>query len=379
LDLNWNVLCPSCRGSNEQTSQLQQLNTKVHCEACNIEYGAHFDQNVEVTFTPKKDIRQVDANIYCIANPAMTPHIWAQFTLDPYETREIACHFPRGNYRFSSLSLAEQVAVTVTSNATSHQQTIYLDERFMALPKLEFAEKTTLIIHNPSEHWFCLKIENLNYNDRVATASFVTSQQDFRDLFSASQVLRPNMQLGLSNIVILFSDLVGSTQLYEHKGDGNAFALVQEHFELMIPIIRQHQGGVVKTIGDAVMAVFTDSKTALQASLTILQAFTQRNQQVPTDEQIILKLGLHQGPCIVLNLNDKLDYFGNTVNLAARIQGMSQGNDVVISEAIFQEIQPQLAHHPDLQIAQFSAELKGVQHKNTLYRLFFGKKYNYTD
>jgi class 3 adenylate cyclase len=179
------------------------------------------------------------------------------------------------------------------------------------------------------------------------------------------------MQMGLSNIVILFSDLVGSTQLYESKGDGEAFALVQKHFEIMIAIIRQHQGGVVKTIGDAVMAVFTDSQAALKASLDILQAFAQHNQKVPADENIIIKLGLHQGPCIVLNLNDKLDYFGNTVNLAARIQGMSQGNDVLISETFFQEIQPQLALYPNLQISSYVAELKGVQKKNTLYRLYF--------
>ena len=224
-------------------------------------------------------------------------------------------------------------------------------------------------MQNPGPHWISLKFEQLKDYQRVATAALVTSLQDFRDLFSATEVLRPHMQLGISNIVILFSDLVGSTQLYERNGDANAFGLVQAHFDLMIPIIRQYQGGVVKTIGDAVMAVFTNSHRAVQASLHILEAFRERNLKHSADQALIIKLGLHKGPCIVLNLNDKLDYFGNTVNKAARIQAKSQGNDVVISDSLFQEVESLLVNYPGLNIHSFSAQLKGLQDKSMLYRL----------
>jgi class 3 adenylate cyclase len=74
-----------------------------------------------------------------------------------------------------------------------------------------------------------------------------------------------------------------------------------------------------------------------------------------------------------LNLNDKLDYFGNTVNLAAHTQGMSQGNDVVKSETFFQEAQAQLAQSPPLHLSKFVAELKGIKKQNTLYRLCFAE------
>jgi class 3 adenylate cyclase len=394
LDLSWDVLCPSCRGSNERLAHLWNLNTYVHCEGCNIEYGAHFDQNVEVTFAPRPEIRQLDTATYCLANPAVTRHVWAQITLDPHETRDITLHLPKGKYRLYSLSLPGEIAVTVLDNLTPQHsasekypdkspsnditprfsaKVLNLDENFAAVNSWQVAEQTTLTLHNPSEQWITVKVERLNYPERIATAALVTSLQDFRDLFSSSEVLRPGMQLGLSNMVFLFSDLVGSTRLYERKGDGNAFALVQKHFDVMIPIIRQQQGGVVKTIGDAVMAVFTDSQTALKASLEILQAFAQRNKQFPPDEQIIIKLGLHKGPCIVLNLNDKLDYFGNTVNLAARIQGISQGNDVVMSETLFQEVQAQLAQYPPLHISKFVVELKGIKKQNTLYRVCFAE------
>jgi class 3 adenylate cyclase len=374
LDLSWDILCPSCRGNQNSVAHLWHLNAAAHCDTCNIHYDAHFDRNVEVTFKPKENLRSLDTHTYCIANPAATGHIWAQITLEPHETRSIAVYLPTGAYRLYSLSRSGEIILHTDKKHSTTALSLDLKHKslYESAP-LHLAEHITLLLSNPTAHWLTLKVEKLNYRERVATAALVTSLQDFRDLFSAAEVLRPHMQLGISHIVVLFSDLVGSTQLYEQKGDANAFGLVQEHFDLMIPLIRSYQGGVVKTIGDAVMAVFTESTLALQAGLHILKTFAERNQHRPLDEQIIIKLGLHQGACIVLNLNDKLDYFGNTVNKAARIQGVSQGQDMVISELLFQQIHPLLPHYPSLTITPFTAELKGIQRKNTLYRLHFAE------
>lgn len=373
LELNWEVLCPVCRGSNERLAHLWNLNSEVHCDACNIQYGPHFDENIEVTFTPRTDIRQVDMATYCLANPAVTRHVWAQIALDPHETRDIDLYLPNGKYRLYSLSLSRKITITVLDHLVPQHLHLNLDDHFAAVNSWQVAEHITLTLHNPTDRWITLKIEKLNYSERIATAALVTSLQDFRDWFSSSEVLRPGRQLGLSNMVFLFSDLVGSTQMYQRQGDSHAFALVQKHFDLMVPIIRQNQGGVVKTIGDAVMAVFTDSQAALKASLEVLQAFAQHNQQLQADEQLIIKLGLHKGPCIILNLNDKLDYFGNTVNTAARIQGISQGNDVVMSETLYQDVKAQLAQYPPLYISKFVVQLKGIKKQNTLYRLCLAK------
>ena len=83
----------------------------------------------------------------------------------------------------------------------------------------------------------------------------VSSLQDFRDLFS-SEMLSLNETFSIENLGFLFTDLKGSTEMYERLGDAQAFALVKEHFYIMERLVRQHSGAVVKTIGDAVMAVF---------------------------------------------------------------------------------------------------------------------------
>ncbi len=374
LDLSWDILCPACQGANVRAVHLWNLHSsEVHCEACNVQYGSRFDENVEVTFNPRADLRQLDNKTYCFANPAVKNHIWAHLRLDPTETRTLKLSLPVGEYHLRSLSLPGLIKLQITADSSwsteSATVSLTLNEQFAQTSTLTLISPFQLTLHNPSDRWLTLRIEQLHYNSRIATAAWVTSLQDFRDLFSSSEVLQPNMHLGISNQVFLFSDLVGSTQLYEHKGDANAFSLVQEHFNLMIPIIRQHQGGVVKTIGDAIMAVFTQSEAAVRASLEILATFARRNANCLVEDQLILKLGLHKGPCIVLNLNDKLDYFGNTVNLAARIQGISYGNDLVMSAGLFKEVQPLLADYSSLQITSLEAELKGISKKTTLYRL----------
>ena len=87
--------------------------------------------------------------------------------------------------------------------------------------------------------------------------------------------------------------------------------------------MRDHDGAVVKTIGDAVMASFGDPADAVKAAL----AMQARDR---CDHELVLKLGIHVGPSVVVTLNDRLDYFGSTVNMAARLQGQSQGGDIVL-------------------------------------------------
>ena len=91
--------------------------------------------------------------------------------------------------------------------------------------------------------------------------------------------------------------------------------------------MRDHDGAVVKTIGDAVMASFGDPADAVKAALA-MQA------KLSADTEFTLTVGVHAGPSVVVTLNDRLDYFGSTVNMAARLQGQSRGGDIVLSRAV---------------------------------------------
>ena len=153
--------------------------------------------------------------------------------------------------------------------------------------------------------------------------------------------LRRRIQL-IGRIAFLFTDIKGSTDLYNRVGDARAYGFVREHYAVLTRAVREHDGAVVKTIGDAVMAAFTDPLNALDAALAIRDDIALFNRRLAAeaggdDVAILVKIGLHSGACIAVTLNDRLDYLGRTVNLAARLQGESAGGDIVLSAILAAE------------------------------------------
>jgi class 3 adenylate cyclase len=226
---------------------------------------------------------------------------------------------------------------------------------------------STLILENKTEREIVVLLEETRWDNYGASAAYVTSLQEFRDLFS-SEVLAPGMGLEIRNLSLLFSDLKNSTALYEQVGDSQAYALVRDHFTILVEAIVKYEGSLVKTIGDAVMAVFSLPTNAVAASLQIQREIMAWNGKHPDREALNVKLGLHNGPVIAVNANDLIDYFGTTVNVAARAQGTSVGDDIVLTEMMYKEpgVSELLGGQP---VSAFQAELKGLSKTYTLYRV----------
>ena len=192
----------------------------------------------------------------------------------------------------------------------------------------------------------------------------------FRELLT-HQILPEGQSLGVKRLAIFFSDLRGSTALYERVRDAQAYGWVCEHFRVIFDAATRNHGTAVKTIGDGVMGVFADPKDALKGLAEVLRGLSEMNANAGlTDEnQLILKIGLHVGPCIVVTLNGRLDYFGKTVNIAARLSELSTGNDIIMSHAVLE--QPESCHLAEKlgQLFPLAARLRGVQEPIDLHRL----------
>jgi adenylate cyclase len=374
LNLSWDLLCPGCRVTSLKAGNLSEIDTEEHCDSCNIRFDVDFDKNVEITFSPHENIRPVVGDHFCLGSPSNTPHIYSQVNVGPESSRTIELNFSPGKYRIRCLTMKGEIFFEVPVDSRKTEFSLELTESFPVIKQLEFAKKTTLVLNNPEDNWKTIKVDNLFYLDFVTTAHFVTCLQDFRDSFG-SQVLRPGIKMGISNLVVLFSDLKDSTLLYETKGDAAAFSLVQDHFAIMTEVIRENKGGIVKTIGDSVMAVFTNSPDAIRASIRIMEEFDKWNRETHSSHNIIINLGLHEGPCLALNLNDRLDYFGSTVNKAARIQGTSKDGNLVLSENIYKnpEVQEIIKNKNAIRVTSFYTNLKGIEGDNILYKLSLDK------
>jgi class 3 adenylate cyclase len=327
LYMRWDLLCPNCRGAKRTVAALDELPTGAHCPSCNISYDRDFARNVELTFQPAPGVRPLGQGEFCLFGPMSTPHVKVQQTLAPGETRTLAARLSPGPYRLRTLHPSGEALVEFGGDG--FPEVVFDGERVSAGPLSSAGE---IRLANRSDREVVLLVESRAWLEDALTAHRVTTMQAFRDLF-ADQVLRPGDEVAINHVALLFTDLKGSTALYGRVGDAGAYQRVREHFAVLAGAVRANGGAIVKTIGDAVMAAFVAPAEAVRAALAIQRDIAAWNAR-QAGEPIIVKVGVHAGPCIAVTLNERLDYFGSTVNLAARLQGESEGADIVLSEAV---------------------------------------------
>jgi len=84
------------------------------------------------------------------------------------------------------------------------------------------------------------------------------------------------------------------------------------------------------------MATFPTPDRALAAALRMRESMRRLNERRGR-EDLLLKIGIHEGPCLAVTLNDRLDYFGQTVNIAARVQGLATSRSIFATESVVQD------------------------------------------
>ena len=374
LDLSWNVLCPNCHAPRQSIATLAEMKNEAHCETCEIRFGPDLAASVEARFSVNPAVRRARRETYCIGGPANMPEILAQLRVAPGETRTEALPLPAGAVRIRCYQAPGVTDLAVEEGGSGRLEARCEAEGLkVAGGPLRLGE-VTLQVSNPQDREVLFVVERETWRHGAATAAVVTSLQDFRDLFPGEAVA-PGEEIGISSLAVLFTDLKGSTELYRRIGDPKAFSFVQNHFRYLVEAVSKHRGGVVKTMGDAVMASFASGRDALEAALEM-----QRNWDVFRQEQgdydgVMLKVGVHQGPSIAINNAGKLDYFGTTVNMAARVQAQSQGGDVVLTRALQEDPGVQeVLKSAGVSCETLTVSLKGLEGDHMLVRLRPGRE-----
>ena len=329
MNLRWEVLCPNCRATRlPRTASLADLARTAHCDVCNIRFDAEFDKSVELKFSVNPSVRPCDEQTFCLVGPGARPHIAAQVYLEPNEKREWT--LPLTNRALRLRSVQVKAVADLPSAAV---EIICHPEKF------EFKSSgSAFSVRNPNPFPVQVALESGAGDDEILTAARVTNWQEFRDLFAA-EVISPTEQVVVGSQVVLFTDLRGSTAMYSKIGDAPAYALVRDHFKILHDVVAANHGGVVKTIGDAVMAVFGSLTEALAAARAMHEQLGKMNASQKIRLQ--LKSALHVGPCLAVNANDKLDFFGSVVNLAARLVGSCAGDELVVADEVFRRPETQ--------------------------------------
>lgn len=366
FELQWDLLCPLCRGAKESAPTLGEVDSQVHCTTCNIDFTVNFDRSVELTFRPTAAIRAVERSDYCVAGPQVTPHVAVQQLLRAGEERSLPLDLEPGRYRLRTLEGRGALALVATEDGVQ-ETAARATQSGWDHEEIRLAPKASLRFENATEREQLFVLERLAWSEQAVTAAEVTALQLFRDLF-ASEALRPGEPIAVGTLTLVFTDLRDSTRFYREVGDAPAFGSVMDHLDVLRDAVGAEEGAVVKAMGDAIMAAFVRPVGALRAVRRVQRELA----SPPTGKRPLrLKAGIHSGHCIAITQNGRLDYFGSTVNVAARLVDLSSGSDIVVSQAVLDD--PEVAAElvgSGMNAEPFEATLKGLEEERfELFRL----------
>jgi class 3 adenylate cyclase len=383
FDMSWNILCPACGGVLDSGATLKTIKqSEYRCVLCAIGHEPTLDEIVEVTFTISPRLRRIAAHdpgtlswieyyrqIFWSSGVDLpddeTLGKWVRETT--LDSRELL----PGEKVVLSLQLPDSVEMGKPLIKKLNEQGKNADEGYVIIfdPVLHMSqhievkgepahESQSLSFvmtrdHAPAETVrmrpgpLKLTLENRS-NKRTLPAVWVVSDkvhelvnqrrpflsakrlltnQTFRDIYR-TDALDVDQRLKITSLTFLFTDLKGSTELYERVGDLAAYDLVRAHFRILNEIVAAERGAVVKTIGDAVMATFPTPDRAMAAALKMREALRDLK------DELLLKIGIHEGPCLAVSLNDRQDYFGRTVNIASRVQGLATSRSIFATRRV---------------------------------------------
>ena len=360
FELSWNVLCPGCGGVLDSSATLKSVDKDEYaCAWCAAGYTPILDEIVEVTFTVNRRARRIAAH-----DPEELPFneyfrqvFWGSGIDVPDHFEDLiqeivleSVELPPGEKALLSLQLPAEFVILLdpVTHATQFldvkgEPTRERQNLTLVLDKLRAPTETValrpgplrLLLENHTDSRVLpgLWIANDKLHELLArrkpflTAKRLLTNQVFRDIYG-TDTIDVDQRLKITSLTFLFTDLRGSTELYEQVGDLAAFDLVRSHFQVLNEIVAAEAGAVVKTIGDAVMATFPTPDRALAAALRMREAMHRLNDG-HNGHDLLLKIGIHEGPCLAVVLNDRQDYFGTTVNIAARVQGLADSRSIL--------------------------------------------------
>lgn len=400
FDMDWLLICPRCACAVESFARLRAVLRQYRCPQCQNEYEAAMDDFIAIYFNVSPQIA--------------TTRYQRPDSLEPFDymfhfrgVRE--GHRPDGGAYIEScrtalrgigflapdaaLRLAFDVSpgliagvsadteagflLRIAGAATTAPQRVTLVYDGTAYNTAELAlapGPVELEVRNAGSQRIVLAAlqftgaedDGFLTFDPYLTGKHLLTSQTFRSLFR-SETVGGAQGLAIRDIAILFTDIKGSTALYSRIGDLNAFQLVQQHFDWLRDATVRQGGAVVKTIGDAVMAAYPDAARAVAAALE-MRAATARFNRTQPERPVALKIGIHHGAAIAVTLNDELDYFGQTVNIAARVQAMADAQEVWITTDVRRY--PGVADLlRDLPLDEVTAEFRGVGEPITVTRI----------
>jgi class 3 adenylate cyclase len=365
FDFVWNLICPACGALVVTDGSPNALDALAHCALCDCDVESYLDDQVEVAFSLNPSVGRRDVDAFANAEsywratfspnferPERALPLMREATLGtelprPDEVATFSFDAEAGRtYRLVSIERNVSARITVAETGAAGATFDLLPGGVFPGETVVGPGRTTAAVRNLGKT--TVGVVLVRSDERIGevvaeepprmrpflTGKLLLNNQSFRDLFRVQQLV-PGLRLPLRSLTILFTDLKGSTALYDRTGDAGAFALVRAHYDQLAESVRASSGAVIKTMGDAIMASFSSPLDAVRAAVDMLERIEALNASWRDEGfDLGIKIGLHEGPALAVNADDRLDYFGQTVNIAARVQNLAEAGEIWHTERV---------------------------------------------
>ena len=327
--LLWDILCPLCRVPSEVQDTLKNLREHGRCEACNLDYVLDFANSVEMIFRVHPEIREADLGVYCIGGPAHSPHVVAQVRIDAGERIMLDLGLSEGTYQVRGPRLPYALEFRVEPSSGPRRLDLELrNGPAPALPRVLRAGGQSIALCNGFDEELVIRIERSASREDALTAARASSLALFRELFPG-EILSPGQLISVATTTLLQTMIEDADDLYAELGDARAFAAIHEHVRLIEERIRRAGGALVKTVGEGVLASFSETAAAVRVGLDLAEVLA---AGVAT-KALRARASVHRGPAMAATINEHLDYFGLTVAQTAALLRVAPPGGLVLSSA----------------------------------------------
>ena len=421
LDMDWMIVCASCANVFSTFRTLEKLDPRYVCDLCSMDNSSDLDEYIQIGFTVSPQVRTISYHkpdtldiedlyfryhfsreVKPLPMGMTLPEIFRAWTkvltfLEPGESETLVLEEPGAGFQIRDVLHSagalylmdpdqdpeEKVLAVTLDGAELNDPDHKLGPIAFEFPNGSFfypaATKLppgaiTITVENQGPERAALWIIVYEWiPDELLLAKFnpvlsgkrLLSTQTFRNLFR-SETISESETLEVKELTYLFTDLENSTAMYDAIGDANAYNLVRLHFDTLARAIEDNHGAITKTIGDAIMATFVDPADAVLAALDMLSVLEDFNKTSPA--QLALRIGIHRGHSLAVTLNNRIDFFGQSVNTAARVQGLAGGNEIMLTNDVYTQpgVEEALAGY---EVAAETGTMKGVVEEFALHRV----------
>lgn len=309
LQIQWDILCPTCRIASDAVSTMDALKNHAYCEACDADFEVDLASVIELVFRAHPEIRDTAQATYCIGGPGHSPHVVAQVTLQPDERFELTTQLDAGEYVLRGPRLPFTLLLNIDSQRGVPRAEIHLriTDESPRLPLIR-AGSQLLTWVNHEQTSLQIRLERTIPRSDVVTAAQAILTPAFLELFP-NEVPDPNRAFTTAEFTICVLRFPGLPSVTERLGDLKACELWTATQRQLRRDVAAAAGVVVCSSTSEVLITFLTLDSALGCLQSLMQNFSSEPAGPPA-------AAINRGAVVATNTNGRLDYFGHIIDEA---------------------------------------------------------------